>query len=172
MMSRLKRALAALVIGLTTATSVQAQSVVVVRHAERDGPSADPGLSAAGRVRAAVLAESLGAAPDLILTSDLRRTYETATPTVERFGQDAIAVPLTDGVAGQVAATVALLRALEPGDHALVVGHSNTVPLIVRALGADADDMPECEYDRLTIVTLAPEGARAEVRRFGAPTPC
>jgi len=37
-----------------------------------------------------------------------------------------------------------------------VVGHSNTIPLIARALGVEAADMRECEYDRLTRVDLNP----------------
>ena len=55
----------------------------------------------------------------------------------------------------------------------LVVGHSNTIPLIARALGyADAADMPECEYDRMTVLHLMGEGAHGEVSRYGAPTTC
>ena len=44
------------------------------------------------------------------------------------------------------------------GNH-LVVGHSNTPPMLVEALGgAPGGPIGEDEYDRLYVVTLAPDG--------------
>ncbi|HRO87941.1 MAG TPA: hypothetical protein PLH21_07940, partial [Chiayiivirga sp.] len=83
------------------------------------------------------------------------------------------AVSLEGGGAAHIAATVARVRALPEDATVLIVGHSNTVPLIARALGyAEAADMPECEYDRLTVVRLDGDQARGEVSRYGEPTTC
>ena len=55
--------------------------VVLVRHAEPAAGGTDPGLSTAGRRRAATLAKMLaGAGITAIFTSELRRTKETAAP--------------------------------------------------------------------------------------------
>ena len=55
----------------------------------------------------------------------------------------------------------------------LIVGHSNTVPAIARALGyAEAADMPECEYDRMIVLHIDGDQAHGEVRRYGAASEC
>ena len=42
-----------------------------------------------------------------------------------------------------------------PGRTVLVVGHSNTVPVLVsKATGATVDPIPETEYGRMYIVTM------------------
>ena len=60
------------------------------------------------------------------------------------------------------------IRALPPGSTVLVVGHSNTVPGLVRALGAPpAAPMPESEFDRYTVVVVPPGGEpRVLVARY------
>ena len=72
-----------------------------------------------------------------------------------------------------VAAPVARVRALPEDATVLIVGHSNTVPLIARALGyAEAADMPECEYDRMTVLHLNGGSTHGVVSRYGEPTTC
>lgn len=47
------------------------------------------------------------------------------------------------------------------------------IPLIARALGyAEAADMPECEYDRMTQLHLMGDMTHGQVSRYGAPTTC
>jgi probable phosphoglycerate mutase len=66
----------------------------LIRHAEsswnaegRWQGQSDPGLSATGRAQAEQLAEQLvDAAIELLVTSDLRRAYETAAPLARRLG--------------------------------------------------------------------------------------
>ena len=83
------------------------------------------------------------------------------------------AVSLEGGGAAHIAAAVARVRALPADATVLIVGHSNTVPAIARALGyAGAADMPECEYDRMTVLHLMGEAAHGMVSRYGAPTTC
>jgi broad specificity phosphatase PhoE len=170
----MKRLLLATALSLLTATSAAAQTVYVVRHAEKADTSSDPMLSAAGVERAQALSAALADAhPDLILVSPLQRTALTAAPTAGHHGVTPVAVPFDGGVEGQVAATVARVRA-QPSDAVVViVGHSNTVPLIARALGyAEAADMPECEFDRMTVLHLMGEGAHGQVSRYGAAAHC
>ena len=170
----MKRLLLAAALSLLTATSAMAQTVYIVRHAEKADASADPVLSAVGTERAGALAAALADAhPGLILVSPLQRTALTAAPTAEYHDVTPVVVPFDGGAMGQVAATVTRVRALPSDAVVLIVGHSNTVPLIARALGyAEAADMPECEFDRLTVLHLMGDSAHGQVSRYGAPANC
>ena len=172
----MKRLLLATAVSLLTATSAMAQTVYIVRHAEKvDAPGdPDPALSEAGEARAAQLADVLrDAHPVLVLTSPMQRTRLTAAPTADYHSASSEAVSLEGGGAAHVAATVARVRALPEDAVVLVVGHSNTVPAIARALGyAEAADMPECEYDRMTRLILEGGAVQAVVSRYGAPSDC
>ena len=170
----MKRLLLAAALSLF-ASSVAAQTVVIVRHAEKVDASADPLLSEAGQARARALAAALADAhPSVILTRPLQRTILTAAPTVAYHSAPSEAVSLEGGGAAHIAATVARVRALPQDATVLIVGHSNTVPAIARALGyAEAADMSECEYDRMTTLHLMGEGqAHGVVTRYGDPTAC
>jgi hypothetical protein len=58
-----------------------------------------------------------------------------------------------------------------PGRH-FVVGHSDTTPALVEALGGDAGaPIADPEYDRLYVLTLEGAGASTVLLRFGAPPP-
>ena len=175
----MKRLLLAAAISLLSATSVMAQTVIIVRHAEKADPAAgldaDPVLSEAGQARARALAVELADAhPSVILTSPLQRTRLTAAPTADYHSTMPEAVSLDGGIEAHLAAIVAKVEATPDDATILIVGHSNTVPLIARALGyAEAADMPECEYDRMTTLHLMGEGqAHGVVSRYGEPTTC
>ena len=172
----MKRLLLATAVSLLTATSTMAQTVYIARHAEKvDAPgNPDPLLSEAGQARARALADVLrDAHPVLVLTSPMQRTILTGAPTAEYHSAPSEVVSLEGGGAAHIAATVARVRALPEDATVLIVGHSNTVPAIARALGyAEAADMPECEYDRLTVLHLAGDETHGEVRRYGEPTSC
>ncbi len=72
-----------------------------------------------------------------------------------------------------MAAIAESVRALPDDAVVLVVGHSNTVPLIARALGyAEAADMPDCEYDRMTVLHVMDDTAHGQVSRYGVQTTC
>lgn len=141
--------------------------VVLVRHAEKVDASADPALSAAGEARAVALAETLrDARVSAIVTTQFRRTRETAAPLAARLG---IAPQVVDaGGADHAAAVADAVRRLS--GVVLVVGHSNTIPAIVGALGAPRPpDLCDGNYDTMFVVALSP-GASAPslVRaRFG-----
>jgi broad specificity phosphatase PhoE len=152
----------------------QDSSVVVyaVRHAERadDGlPSDammgdDPPLSAAGLERAVALADLLAhAGLTHVHTTDYQRTRQTAGPVSDATG---IALDLYDPA--DVAALARRLLAT-PGTH-LVVGHSDTTPELVEALGGEpGEPIAALEYDRIYVVRIAPDGTTGSVLfRFGS----
>jgi len=152
---------------LAAATAPRSTIVILVRHAEKstDDPR-DPSLSEAGRRRAELFAGMLGAAAVTHLyATEFRRTQETLQPLAARAG-----LPVYVIVAGRATAQVEALRALPPGSVAVVAGHSNTVPGLVRALGgvpfgvppaAAGEALGDDEYDRLFVVALPPAGSAA-----------
>lgn len=170
----MKRLLLAAALSLLTATSAMAQTVYLVRHAEKADASADPVLSEAGQARAAALSAALAEAhPGHIFASPLQRTRLTAEPTARFHSVTVEPVGFDGGAAAHVAAIAERVRALPDDAAVLIVGHSNTVPLIARALGyAEAADMPECEYDRMTVLHVMGDTAHGQVSRYGAPTNC
>jgi phosphohistidine phosphatase SixA len=131
-------------------------TILLVRHAEKAGPSGDVPLSAAGRQRAIRLAEMLrDAEVRHIFTSDLTRTRQTAAPLARKLG--VTPEPLAPGAVDPL---VAKVRALPAGAVALVVHHSNTLPEIVQKLGGPKlTELGENEYDRLMVLTRAPDGS-------------
>jgi broad specificity phosphatase PhoE len=140
----------ALTVMFCGADAAFAQEVVyVVRHAERVDQSADSPLSAAGTARARRLAQMLkDAGITHVYTTTLKRTIETAAPLAAAINVRAQQLPAAD-----TQALAARLVALGAHDRALVVGHSNTVPGLIRALHSDTPvAIPDGEYDNLFIV--------------------
>lgn len=145
-------------------------TIFVVRHAERaSATDRDPPLSRAGHERAHALAEVLAdAGVEAVFATQYLRTRETAAPLALRLG-----VPVTiDSVTSADASSLALARRVlseHRGGTVLVVGHSNTVARIVRALGGtEMPDLEDSEYDRIFTVTVHPDGRVRTVRaRFG-----
>lgn len=161
----------------TTAASAQAPSttVIVVRHAEKaTQPANDPTLTADGRGRADALAQALkDAGVTAIITSQFERTKETAQPTAELFHLTPQTVPAGSGSVTDDARAVAMAVMQHAGGTVLVVGHSNTIPDIVQALGAARPaEICDAEYDGMYVVTVAPGGGAHVVHaRYGRATP-
>jgi broad specificity phosphatase PhoE len=164
-----------------TAPAVRAEPsgpvVYLVRHGEKAAePAGDPPLSPAGQARAAALAARLaGAGVHTVLVTPTRRTAETAAPLAGARGLTPVAVPFSPAVdehARAVAAAVTAALAARSGGSVLVVGHSNTVPAIVGALGAPRPaDLCDAAYATLFVVRPGSAGAPATVTRepYGAP---
>ena len=142
--------------------------VIVVRHAERaDGgqsaagamTAADPPLSSAGETRAARLAAMLAdAGVRAIYVTEFKRTQDTGKPLASKLGVAVEAVP-----AAETTALVARMKAAHPADVVLVVGHSNTLPAIIKALGGPAVTIGDNEYDSLFVIAPA-TGAMTRIR--------
>jgi broad specificity phosphatase PhoE len=148
--------IAALAVLALAAPAAAQQTVFVVRHAERadSTPGAkptmatDPDLSEAGRARAASLATALKDAGIVaIFTTEFKRTQQTAEPLAKALG---LTVKV---VKGDAEASLVEQVAAAKG-NVLVVGHSNTVPSIVKRLGVTtAVAVGDDEFDNLFIVT-------------------
>jgi broad specificity phosphatase PhoE len=172
-MTRIVAILTSIFLAFALGTPVVAQTVILVRHAEKADQSADPVLSGEGEARAQALADRLGASSiDLILTSSLQRTRLTAAATAEAYGIEPVAIALDTSTEAHVADLVARVRAAPETSTILIVGHSNTVPMIARALGQNTPDMPDCEYDRLLTLKLQGESVFGVTGRYGARSEC
>ena len=128
--------------------------VVFVRHADPAAGGSDPGLSTAGQHRAAALAKMLkDGGIKAIFTSELRRTQETAAPLASLLS-------ITPAViADDPAAAADQIRAAK---RVLVVGHTNTVPPMIKALGGPANVViGATEFDRLFVMAVQANGAES-----------
>lgn len=148
--------------------------VYLVRHAEKASQSEnDPGLSPAGRIRAAALAHALvDARVSAIIVTQRRRTGETAAPLVRALGIAPDTVAIGGTGAEHAAAVAARIRRKYQGGTVLVVGHSNTVPAIMTALGAPPlPDLCDGAYAQLFMLVLRPGVTQVTRAHFGAPDP-
>jgi broad specificity phosphatase PhoE len=145
------KALPLVVLFFVSVSTVSAQPVVViVRHAEKAANGGnDPDLSSAGRARAEALARILkDSGITAIFTTEFKRTQETAAPAAT-----ATYVTPTMVAAKDTGTLVAKLHQLN--GNALVVGHGDTIPNIVKALGINSPiNIPDADYSELLIVIL------------------
>ena len=135
---------------LFTLSAVAASPIIfVVRHAEKSADGNDPDLSAAGQERAEALARIVKDAEiTAIFTTEFKRTQETAAPIAKELHVSPTVIP-----ADQIFALVEKLRGLK--GNGLVVGHGNTMPDLVKALGiATPVNIPEDDYSELFFIIL------------------
>lgn len=146
-------------------------TVVLVRHAEKAAVGRDPDLTPEGRARAQALVDiAKREKVQAIYVTPFKRTQQTAEPTAQSLGVTPIVVPLTGTAEQHAAAVAAEIRTSWTGKSVLVVGHSNTVPLVMKELGVQTPPtIQETEFARLFIVRVAKDGSvRVEERTYGA----
>jgi phosphohistidine phosphatase SixA len=139
--------------------------VFLVRHAEKVDQSIDPDLSEEGYLRAEDLAGTLAdAGIEQVHSSGFIRTKLTAEPLAVRLGLEIQLYNPKDlnTLADQLKAA---------GGRHLVVGHSNTTPVLVEILGGDPGSAIEekNEYDRLYILTISKGEVSTVLMRYGKP---
>jgi phosphohistidine phosphatase SixA len=121
------------------------RTIFLVRHAEKASGSADPGLSPSGMKRADCLANTLkDAGIKNIYVTEAKRTQQTADPLAKKLNIKPTMMKAID--------SANLVRAfLYAGNgNSLVVGHSDTLPVIVARIKAGTlAPIGENEYDRL-----------------------
>ena len=128
-----------------------ATTVVLVRHAEKLAEGEDPALTEPGRAQAARLAAMLEPAGiDAIYVSQARRTQETAAPIATFTGLEPIVLR-----ADQHGKLLRRLKWRHRNDVVLVVGHSNTVPLIADGLGAEIGPVDAEDYSGLWVISYS-----------------
>jgi broad specificity phosphatase PhoE len=150
-MKRFASLLLVLAVFVLFVSATAAQSTIfVVRHAEKaESGGNDPDLSAAGRARAESLAKMLkNANITAIYATEFKRTQQTGTPAAKALGLALTIVPAKD-----TATLSAKLRDLH--GNALVVGHGNTIPDLIKALGVETPvNIAETDYDNLFVVVI------------------
>src|SRR5690606_24438347 len=159
--------------GCAAAADETSQVVLLVRHAEKaQEPADDVALTAEGSARAEALAAALvHAQVDAIITTQFRRVRETAEPLAKRLGITPMVVEAGSDTGAHARAVADAVR--RAGRTVLVVGHTNTVPAIIAALGGPTfDELCESDYDNLFVLTL-PAGGRPGLiqARYGEPDP-
>jgi broad specificity phosphatase PhoE len=119
---------------------------------------ADPDLSAAGRARAESLASVLKDAHiTAIYATEFKRTQQTAAPLAKALG-------LTVKIVTPKSAAALIEQLKTERSNVLVVGHSNTVPDVIKDLGVTTRvTIGEDDFDNLFLVTT---GARPSLLRL------
>jgi broad specificity phosphatase PhoE len=139
--------------------------VFLVRHAEKavESMEYDSQLTEEGYRRAAALARTLADAEiGYVHSSDFIRTRNTAAPVADFFDLE---LELYDtSLLHDLADTI---RAR--GGRHLVVGHSNTTPILVEILGGEpgVPIVEQIEYDRLYILTIIHDEVNTLLLRYG-----
>jgi len=164
----------AIAIGLAWFFESQATTTIIfVRHAEQTAfQEDDPSLSEAGTRRVAELARQLVDADvvagiDAIYSTPLKRSQETAQPIA-----DALNLPINTYDAEDTSDVLERILKKHKGKIILVVGHSNTLPVLIANLGASKNvpRIAEGEFDNIYIVSIPWFGKTKTIRlRFGEP---
>ena len=141
-------------------------TVVLVRHAEKELSTIDnPPLAPEGELRAERLAQMFGRISGVgrlqaIYVSDTRRAQMTAGPLAARLRLEPIVLPGADvGALAQ--------RAVRDhrGGALLIVGHSNTIPQVVKRIsGVDVGPIADDEFDGIYVVSVPTLGKASVLR--------
>lgn len=139
----------------------------LVRHAEKD-TGYDPGLTKAGYRRCGDLYRALKEKRiKKVFVSQYRRSRLTADSLVYYTGADTIHY-MADASADGLFSALALLSSIDSA--VLIIGHSNTIPQIIRRLGVSGFELieiPDHEYDNLYIVKPGRKKRRLVQKKFG-----
>jgi broad specificity phosphatase PhoE len=162
-----RRAIAVLIALLLPAAARAQRALIIVRHAEKISDT-DERLSEAGVARAARLAAMLrDAGVTAIYATNTERTIHTAKPLADalRLSVETYDTRVGAGTKLDSRPFVERLRKENGGDVVLIVGHSNTVPDLLKTLGGAGDvTIGPAEYDNLFVVVPKGDGIATMVR--------
>lgn len=134
-----------LLLTILVSASVAANTVYLTRHFEKQ-KGANPSLTKEGEVRAHSLAKMLKDKPfTMLYSTDYARTKETATPLSEAKG-----IPITLYDPRSLDAFALQLKNLN--EDVVVVGHSNTTPVLIALLGGPKVTIEESDFGTLFIL--------------------
>lgn len=138
---------------LVSPAGAEQPTIFFVRHAEKAATGGDDmDISEAGRARAEALVTVLkDAGISAIYATELKRTQQTAAPVAKALKLEPAVIPAKDNAG--------LLAKLQGSSgNILVVGHGNTIPDLVKALGITTPiNIAENDYDNLFVVLLEPK---------------
>ena len=157
------------------AAHAQPSTVILVRHAEKAArPADDPPLTNDGERRARDLVAALAdARVSMVISTQFQRSQATAKPVADAAHQTAVVVPATADPKAHATAVAEKVRSAPAGGTVVIVGHSNTVPLIIEALGGPKmQDLCDAEYANLFVLEMAASGPPKLIRsRYGTSDP-
>jgi phosphohistidine phosphatase SixA len=143
-------------------------TIYLVRHAEKKSGS-DPVLTDDGNARAGALLQLLKDKKiHHIYVTQFKRTQMTGDSLRLQMGIDTIQYK-ADTTGEDLYNKI--ITHNEPGKALLIIGHSNTVPKLVKKLGVvdfDAKDIPDNEFDNLYIITYKKGKAVVKKMKYGA----
>jgi 2,3-bisphosphoglycerate-dependent phosphoglycerate mutase len=148
--------------------TIQAQEtskIWIVRHAEKQSEKADPALTPEGEKRAKSLAKYLKKEKvAYVFSTNYLRTKQTAIPTAK---QKALETTIYDAKDNE--ALIQVIKNLPKGSNSLIVGHSNTVLVILEMLGALApiQTLKDDDYDFIFQLTINGEVVKLKTSRYG-----
>lgn len=139
-------------------------TVFLVRHAERLDDSDTTSLSAAGTIRASELAALVREAGiKRIYVTEKHRTLQTVAPAAELLQLTPVEI------AGHLVDDLVDSIRVDKGKTILVVGHSDTLPAIIRRLGVHPQPaIGRDVFDDLFIVTVSPFRSSIAHLKYGA----
>ena len=147
-------------------------TVFVVRHAEKAAAPADnPPLTAEGAARADELVRVLrDAGITAIYSTPYARTLQTAQPIARALGLTVTETPIPNRSVPAYGDSIAA-RVRRDGGVILVVGHSNTMGAVIKALGGpDIGEVTDPEYHHLFVLTVQDNQPTRLVRaQYGRP---
>lgn len=144
---------------------------IIIRHAEKESTGSDPNLSADGILRAEELKRILaGISVNAIYSTTYNRTKQTVTPLATAKG-----IAVTEyATSTPYAQLTNEIRTANRGKTVVIVGHSNTVPDILKEMSNNGFSVTinESQYDNLFIVSL-PDSLSPTVThlKYGKETP-
>ncbi len=146
-------------------------TVYLVRHAEKDTGN-NPALTAAGNQRAQLLFDLIDDdGIDVVYSTKTKRTEQTADPFVKirrlnlyNYKNDS--------------AFLSLIQQIKTNGHSkkniLIVGHSNTIPDLVRAFGVDTFSLKQLgdfEYDKIFKIEFKRKRIKFTTYQYGEESP-
>ena len=150
-------------------TATRTATVIFLRHAEaqpRTRANQNPDLAEPGKALADRIQNTLRAAGvTRIFATELGRTQQTAAPLAKSLG-----LKVEQYQARDSEAFAKQLRHLQHGEVVVVVGHSNTVPVMVQELGGKLQGLDakgylqDNEHDRMIVQVLSSEAPDVAIR--------
>jgi len=164
----------AIAIGLAWFFESQATTTIIFfRHAEQTShDEADPPLSEAGQRRVAELTRQLVDADvvagiDAIYSTPYVRSLETARPIADQLD-----LPINSYAADDTEEILDTILKNHKGKIILVIGHGNTLPVLIANLGASkkVPAIAQNEFDNIYIISIPWFGKTKTIRlRIGEP---
>lgn len=129
--------------------------IILVRHAEKaDATVGDPPLSANGNLRAQALISALKRTPiSQLIATQYQRTQQTLLPISTDRHLPITVVEAEKPIEAHIQKVVEQVHAVK--GNSLIAGHSNTLPLIIKALGGpEIPAISEDDYSQLFLLSI------------------